>query len=146
MRYMSRGLRRRRDTDKWEVILSHKDPVTGRAVTTYHMIEAKTEEQTQKKRNELMLELERRGSAIGTNMTVRDFMAHFMAVKEASGTIEASTLRSYSSETHKIDRYLGDVKLCELNIPVINQWMANMVDEGYAPKTAIKPFRLLKQA
>ena len=69
-----------------------------------------------------------------------------MAVKEASGTIEASTLRSYSSETHKIDRYLGDVKLCELNIPVINQWMANMVDEGYAPKTAIKPFRLLKQA
>ena len=43
MRYMSRGLRRRRGTDKWEVILSHKDPVTGKAVTTYHTIEAKTE-------------------------------------------------------------------------------------------------------
>lgn len=83
MRYMSRGLRRRRDTDKWEVILSHKGPVTGRAVTTYHTIEAKTEKQTQKKHNELMLELERKGSAIGTNMTVRDFMAHFMAVKQA---------------------------------------------------------------
>ena len=146
MRYTSRGLRRRRDTDKWEVILSHKDPVTGKSVTTYHTIEAKTEKQAQKKRNELMLELERKGSAIGTNMTVRDFMAHFMAVKEASGTIEASTLRSYYSEARKIDRYLGDVKLCELSIPVINQWMANMVDEGYAPKTAIKPFRLLKQA
>ena len=104
MRYMSRGLRRRRGTDKWEVILSHKDPVAGKAVTTYHMIGAKTEKQTQKKRNELMLELERKGSAIGTNMTVHDFMARFMAVKEASGTIEASTLRSYYSETHKIDR------------------------------------------
>lgn len=80
MRYMSRGLRRRRDTDKWEVILSHKDPVTGKAVTTYHMENRKAD---QKERNELMLELERKGSAIGTNMTVRDFMAHFMAVKEA---------------------------------------------------------------
>ncbi len=64
MRYTSRGLRRRRDTDKWEVILSHKDPVTGKAVTTYHTIEAKTEKQAQKKRNELMLELERKRSAI----------------------------------------------------------------------------------
>lgn len=146
MRYASRGLRRRRDTDKWEVILSHKDPVTGKSVTTYHTIEAKNERQAQKKRNELIIELERKGSSIGTNMTVRDFMAHFMTMKEASGTIEASTLRSYYSEARKIDRYLGDVKLCELSIPIINQWMASMVDEGYAPKTAIKPFRLLKQA
>ena len=62
MKYTSRGLRRRRDTDKWEVILSHKDPATGRSVTTYHTIEAKSEKQAQKKRNDLILELERKGS------------------------------------------------------------------------------------
>ena len=28
MRYTSRGLRRRRGTDQWEVALSHKDPIT----------------------------------------------------------------------------------------------------------------------
>lgn len=146
MKYTSRGLRRRRDTDKWEVILSHKDPMTGETVTTYHTIEAKTEKQALKKRNDLILELERSGRAIASDMTVRDFMEHFMAIKEASATVEASTLRSYHSEARKINRYLGDVRLCELSIPIINQWMADMVNEGYAPKTAIKPFRLLKQA
>ena len=58
MKYTSRGLRRRRGTDKWEVILSHRDPATGKSVTTYHTVEAKSEKQAQKKRNDLILELE----------------------------------------------------------------------------------------
>lgn len=42
MRYTSRGLRRRRNTDEWEVTLTHRDPVTGEQVSTYHTVEAKT--------------------------------------------------------------------------------------------------------
>ena len=33
LRYTSRGLRRRNNTDKWEVTLVHKDPLTGEAMT-----------------------------------------------------------------------------------------------------------------
>lgn len=62
LKHTSRGLRRRQDTDKWEVTLSHKDPATGRSVTAYHTIEAKSEKQAQKKRNDLILELARKGS------------------------------------------------------------------------------------
>ena len=64
MRYTSRGLRRRRGTDQWEVALSHKDPITGEPTTTYHTITAKTERQAQKRRDELIRELEDRGAAV----------------------------------------------------------------------------------
>ena len=32
MKYTSRGLKRRGDSDKWCVTLSHKDPITGELV------------------------------------------------------------------------------------------------------------------
>lgn len=43
LRYTSRGLRRRNDTDKWEVALSHVDPVTGETVRTFRAVDAKNE-------------------------------------------------------------------------------------------------------
>lgn len=36
MRYSSKGLRWRGDTDKWEVTLAHKDPLSGNIVRSYH--------------------------------------------------------------------------------------------------------------
>ena len=40
MIYTSRGMRRRGDSDKWEVVLSHHDPLSGEQVPTYHTVEA----------------------------------------------------------------------------------------------------------
>jgi integrase len=40
MEYTSRGLKRRRNTDKWEVTLSHRDPLTGEQVPSYHTVAA----------------------------------------------------------------------------------------------------------
>ena len=74
MRYTSRGLRRRRGTDQWEVALSHKDPITGEPTTTYHTITAKTERQAQKRRDELIRELEDRGAAVTSRMTLGEFI------------------------------------------------------------------------
>ncbi len=48
MRYSSRGLRRRGDTDKWEVTLSHRDPLSGEIVRSFHTVKARTEKQAQK--------------------------------------------------------------------------------------------------
>lgn len=79
-------------------------------------------------------------------MTVRGFMEQFLRYREASGTIEPSTVRSYRGEAKQIYPALGAVRLAELTSADIDRWMAGMTVEGYAPKTVAKPFRLLKQA
>ena len=40
--YTTRGVRQHGQKDSWEITLSHKDPITGEAVRTYHTVEAKT--------------------------------------------------------------------------------------------------------
>ena len=63
MEYTSRGLKRRRNTDKWEVTLSHRDSLSGEQVPSYHTVEAKTRKGAERARNELIRKLERQGSA-----------------------------------------------------------------------------------
>ena len=72
MKYSSRGLRRRGDTDKWEVTLVHKDPLTGESVRSYHTVTARTEKQAERKKNELIRRLDSQGLAAGTRMTIAE--------------------------------------------------------------------------
>lgn len=146
MKYTSRGLRRRGDTDKWEVILTHKDPMTGEPLTTYHTVTAKTKRVAERARDELIVQLELQGGAMGTNMTVQEYMDAYLLYKQYSGTVEPSTIKGYRSDTKYITKYIGDVRLSDLKIPVVNKWMADATKDGYAPKTITKSFRLLKQA
>ena len=145
MRYTSRGLRRRRDTDQWEVTLSHKDPITGEQATTYHTITAKTERQAQKRRDELIRELEDKGAAVTSKMTLGEFVDEFIHYKEEGKAVEKSTVNDYRKEARVLKRYLGDVRLADVTIAVVSDWMARMTAEGYAPRTVAKPFALLKQ-
>lgn len=55
-------------------------------------------------------------------------------------------MRNCRAETKQICRYLGDVRLSALTVADINRWMARMTGDSYAPKSAAKPFHLLKQA
>ena len=146
LKYTSRSLRRRRNTDQWECSLSHTDPLTGETVRTYHTLVAKTQRQAERARDALIVDLELRGGAVGGGVTVRDFMGAFLSYKEKSSTIEPSTVRSYRAESRLICAYLGNVALADLSVPEVNRWMANMTANGYAPKSVAKPFRLLKQA
>ena len=95
MKYTSRGLRRRRNTDQWECTLSHKDPITGATVRSFHTIVGKTKRQAEKARDELILELERKGGAVGTKVTVKEFLDTSLYYKEASRTMEKSTMEDY---------------------------------------------------
>lgn len=70
MRYTSRGLKRRRGTDKWDVTLSHRDPLSGELVSTYHTVEGTTRKKAEKARDELILELELRGDAYNSKLTL----------------------------------------------------------------------------
>lgn len=144
--YTSRGLRRRRNGDRWEAVLSHADPVTGEVVRTFHTVGGKTRRQAERARDALILELERRGGAVGSSMSVREFMEQFLAYKEGSGTIEPSTVRGYRAEARQIDSYIGNVRLADLSAEDVSGWMRDMSADGYAPKSVSKPFRLLKQA
>ena len=146
MKYTSRGLRRRRNTDQWECTLSHTNPLTGEQVRSYHTVIGKTKRQAERARDELILELELNGGAVGTSYTIRDFLNAFLIYKEESKTIEKSTIRGYKAEAKTINRYIGDLRLSEINIPEVNKMLAAMSAEGYAPKTVAKAFRLLKQA
>ncbi len=144
--YTSRGLRRRRNSDRWEAVLSHTDPVTGEVVRTFHTVEGKTRRQAERARDALILELERKGGAVGSSMSVRELMEQFLVYKEGSGTIEPSTVRGYRAEARQIDSYIGNVRLADLSVEDVSGWMRDMSADGYAPKSVSKPFRLLKQA
>ena len=146
LNYTTRSIRQRGAEGMWEVTLSHRNPLTGEVVRTYHKVEAKTRRQAERKRDELILDLERKGGALATGVTVREFMGRLLDYKEESGTIEPSTARGYRSEAKLICRYIGSEKLVSATIATVNDWMARMSKDGYAPKSVAKPFRLLKQA
>ena len=146
MRYTSRGLRRSRGMDKWDVTLSHRDPLSGELVSTYHTVEARTRKKAERARDELILELERRGNAYSSKLTLAEFLDKFIAYKEGGMLVERSTVEHYRKQAKVICRYLGAHRLSELTIPAVNGWMAQMVEEGYAPRSVAKPFGLLRQA
>ena len=54
-RYTSRPLRRRRNADQREAILSQAGPVTGKAVGAFHTVEGKTRRQAERARNALIV-------------------------------------------------------------------------------------------
>ena len=92
MQYATRGLKRRLNTDKWEVVLSHRDPLTGKQVPSYHTVEGKTLRKAEKARDELILELERNGGAFASKVTFREFLDQFIEYKEEGGFVERSTI------------------------------------------------------
>lgn len=145
MKYTSRSLRRRGDSDKWEAVLMHKDPLTGEPVRTYHTVEGKTQKAAERARDDLIMELELKGGAVGSTVTVKQFMDSFLAFKEASGTVEPSTIRGYRYEAGLIERYIGAERLCDLSIAMVGRWMADMSKEGYAPKSSAKRFGFLSR-
>jgi len=146
MEYASRGLRRRGDSDKWQVVLSHKDPLTGEIVPSYHTVEAKTQRKAEKARDELILDLERKGGAYTSRLTLAEFLERFIQYKEDGRAVEPSTISGYRKEAKVVARYLGATRLADVSIPVVSGWMAQMSDEGYAPRTVAKAFALLRQA
>ena len=146
MEYTSRGLKRRRNTDKWEVTLSHRDPLTGEQVPSYHTVEAKTRKRAERARDELILDLERKGGAYTSKLTLAEFLDRFIDYKEEGRMVEQSTISGYRKEARVVKRYLGATLLRDVSIPVVSSWMAQMTSEGYAPRTVAKAFALLRQA
>lgn len=145
MKYKSRGLRKRGDSS-WQARISHVDPLTGEQVTSYHTIKATSERQAKEKRDEPLYRLESGGLAMGLDMTVKQFMESFLEYKVSSKTIEPSTIRGYRCETKMMCKYIGSERISDLTVPAINRWMAKMSEDGYAPKSISKCFRLLKRA
>lgn len=133
--YRARSLRRHGAQDVWEATLSHKGPITGEDVRTYHRVKGKTRRQAERARDALILELERKGGALAGGMTVRELLESFVSYKERSGTVEPSTVRDYRGQAKNVCRYIGNERAAELSVAAVNVWMADMSAEGYAPKS-----------
>ena len=88
----------------------HVDPVTGETARTSRTVGAKTKKGAEKARDALIFRLESDGGAVGSSMTVREFMEQFLRYKEASGTIEPSTVRSYRGELPWARERLDDAR------------------------------------
>lgn len=135
MQCKSKSLRRRRNTNKWECVLEHTNPTTNATETTYHTVEGKTRNQAEQARNELIVKLELEGFCASSDMTVSQFMQTFLEYKIGSKTVESSTICGYRGEINMMCKYIGAVRLCDLTIPAVNEWMATMSQDGYAPKS-----------
>lgn len=144
--YKSRSMRQRRGTDKWEVRLTHKNPLTNEVETSYHTIEAKTEAQAIRRRDELIRTLSFNGSAFASDETVQELLAEFIEHKRKSGGIEESTANYYEKDARAINRHIGGIRIADVTIAVVDNMLAEMEAEGLAPRTIARPFRLLKQA
>ena len=92
------------------------------------------------------MDLERKGDAFGSKITVRDFLDKFIDYKEDGMLVERSTSDHYRKQAKVICRYLGSYRLSDVTVPVVSGWMAQMLEEGYAPRSVSKPFGLLRQA
>lgn len=92
MKYTSRGLKKRGDLDKWCVTLSHKDPLTSELIPSYHTVTARTEKQAMKRRDELTLELERKGGAYTSKLTVAEFLDKYIQHKQDTMAVERSSV------------------------------------------------------
>ena len=146
IKYTSRGLKPSHTKGKYDVTLSHKDPLTGELVPSYHTVEANTPKQAKKARDELIRKLEQKGAAYTSKTTLCEFLNQFISDKENKHLVERSTIDGYRKEARVISRYIGGMRLADVTIPVVDGWMAQMVAEGYAPRTVGKAFALLRQA
>ena len=51
LNYTTRSIRQRGAKDTWEITLSHRNPLTGETVRTYHTVQARTRRQAERKRD-----------------------------------------------------------------------------------------------
>lgn len=146
MEYTSRGLRRRGESNRWEVALSHINPITGLRTTTYHTVEGNTKIEAERNRNKLIKQLEKEGLGSTGNMTVNHIVKELLLHKTQTGSICKSTLRHYEADARAIDRYIGKMPISKLRIPDVSSWVGKMMEDGLAPRTIAKPFKLLNQS
>lgn len=124
--YKSRSMRQRRGTDKWEIRLTHKNPMTNEIETSYHTIEAKTEAQAVHRRDELIRTLSFNGSAFASDETVQELLAEFIEHKRKSGGIEESTANYYEKDARSINRHIGGIRIADVTIAVVDNMLAEM--------------------
>lgn len=99
MIYKSRGLKRRRNTDKWEVTLAHKDPMTGEVELSYHTVEATTRKKAEKERDRLIQDLQGKGSACTSQMTIKDFLDEYLLSQRPGTRRERFSSRDMASDS-----------------------------------------------
>ncbi|WP_283712942.1 tyrosine-type recombinase/integrase [Kribbibacterium absianum] len=82
----------------------------------------------------------------GVGIAVADYVDGIVDELEASGQVEAATVRSYHGSARYIRFAFSEVKMGELTPEQVREWEQGMVADGYSSSTIIKTHNLLKQA
>lgn len=143
MKYTNRGLRQR-NGNKWEVIFTYTDPITQQRKPIYRTVTANTQSAAEKARDELRFALESESDTLPSKTSVASYTSDFIERKSKSGTVERSTIAGYKTESKIMTKYISDKPIEELRIADVDNLMAQMISDGYAPCTCGKIFRLLK--
>ena len=98
----------------------HKDPVTQEKIFEYYTVTAKTKRHSERKRDELVFDLERKGSAFYSKLTLVGFLTAFVDYNEKCEIIEPTTPKGYRYEARQVSHYIGNELLCELSIATVN--------------------------
>jgi len=79
------------------------------------------------------------------NTLIGDYVSQFVDAKAATKAIEDSTVTGYNAATKHIREGFPNTAVKDVRAGAIEEWLADLTNEGYSSSTVGKAFRLLKQ-
>lgn len=78
-------------------------------------------------------------------LLIPDYVSRFIKTKEATKSIEASTIRGYENSLRYIREEFAGTTVKDLKAKAVEEWLAKLTGRGYSSSTVGKAYRLLKQ-
>lgn len=148
--YYTSGYLLKCDDGRWKARLKYTDE-SGRQRIKSRMMSSKSKRAATKELESWRKDEEAKASRLlklgdMTHDTVFDLLTRYIDMLKASGSIESSTIADYRTSARFIDRGIGSIEFAKLTIPMAQEWVNGLVEEGYKPSTIRKSVTLLKAA
>lgn len=135
----------KRGPNTWRIRLAiGKDPQTGKyrqVSRTIHGSKADAYKEREALRQEIEHGLEREGE----RLTFFEFANQFEARRRSCGRFKNATLNSDRMIIKRLNKYLGNATLRDINAYVVSRTQARMVDDGFTPTMLYQSMNKLNQ-
>lgn len=143
--YTKRGMRSR-TKGTFELTFTATDRDAGTSRRKVKTVKAKNASQAKKIFDKMVVDLNEGRIVFDSGLEVSRLVREHVDVLKRKGEIEPSTVRSYLNDAKLIDSGIGSVKLARLTVKDVDEWMASLREQGYAPGTIRRAFNRLKAA
>lgn len=145
VQYRKKSLRQRGE-NSWEAVFSYEDPFTRKTKRVFKTLHADGKRAAKAEFDKLCLQLNSEGVLPNEALTVNDLIEQYIHSKVTTGSVEASTLRSYKSDAKLVVDRIGGLSAQKLSIEQVDSWIADLLKDGYAPVTIRRAHGKLKSA